>query len=147
MILYINACVRENSRTAELAKALLSKMGEEYTERRLDSEALLPLSRDRLEYRTRQLEKQNYDDPVFAYAKEFTSAKKIIISEPLWNLSIPSLLTEYLENVYVRYSSRTARGTPEGLCRAEKLIRTTSANVRRALRFDYIRELCLNTSG
>lgn len=52
-ILYINSCVRDNSRTDRLAKALLKKIGDEYTELNLDELNLEPLNRERLEYRTK----------------------------------------------------------------------------------------------
>lgn len=43
MILYINSCVRENSRTDRLAKVLLEKLGE-YVEVKLDELNLHPLN-------------------------------------------------------------------------------------------------------
>ena len=52
MILYINACVRDESRTDRLARRLLDKLGE-YTELKLAEENLKPLDKGALEYRYR----------------------------------------------------------------------------------------------
>ena len=43
MTLYINCCVRKESRTNRLAKAVLQKLGEDYTELKLYEENLRPL--------------------------------------------------------------------------------------------------------
>ena len=51
MILYINACVRDESRTDRLARRLLDKLGE-YTELKLAEENLKPLDKGPLEYRS-----------------------------------------------------------------------------------------------
>ena len=41
MILYINSCVRKNSRTDKLAKVLLSKFDDEIVELKLEDETYL----------------------------------------------------------------------------------------------------------
>ena len=51
------------------------------------------------------------------------------MAAPLWDLSFPAILKQYLEQVTVpgvtfRY---TPEGVPEGLCRAERLIYITTA--------------------
>lgn len=48
--LFINACVREDSRTCELAKRLLCRLGE-YEEINLEERGLLPLNAERLRRR------------------------------------------------------------------------------------------------
>ena len=50
-ILFINACVRENSRTLKLAESILSNMKGEITEVNLNKEILSPLNRELLEKR------------------------------------------------------------------------------------------------
>lgn len=74
MILYINGCVRDNSRTDFLAKAFLRKTGEAYTEVYLPEENLLPLDKGRLNRRTELIDKGDYSDPMFKYAKQFAAA-------------------------------------------------------------------------
>ena len=151
MILYINACVRENSRTDELARELLSDIGGEYRERKLSNESLFALSKERLEYRNEQIEKGNFDDPIFDYAKEFADADTIVISAPFWDLSFPAILKMYIENIYVTgiVSRYGENGVPVGLCKADKLYYVTTAGGRYDPRYsyDYIKELCVGCLG
>ena len=55
MILYINACMRGESRTDRIAKALLQKLGEDYAEVKL-SGAFAPLTEATLARRTALIE-------------------------------------------------------------------------------------------
>ena len=48
MILYINACVRKASRTDEIARYLIQKLGEDCEEVKLPETQLEPLSEERL---------------------------------------------------------------------------------------------------
>lgn len=151
MILYVNACVRTESRTNELAKTLLDLIGKPYTERKLSEDMPLPLSEDRLAYRTRLIDNKDYHDSIFDDAKEFSLADTIVISAPYWDLSFPTILKAYIENIYVagivtRYS---ADGMPEGLCRADKLYYVTTAGGSYDPRFsyDYIADLCTQYFG
>ena len=50
-ILFINACVRKESRTKELADVVLSKLQGTITEVNLEKENLKPLNLERLNYR------------------------------------------------------------------------------------------------
>ena len=50
-ILYINACVRKDSRTNELAQYVLSKLNGDIEEVNLDFEKIQPLYKDQLELR------------------------------------------------------------------------------------------------
>ena len=52
MTLYINCCVREESRTKRLAMAVLHKLGGDFTELNLYKENLKPLDRETLNKRT-----------------------------------------------------------------------------------------------
>ncbi len=125
MILYINACVREASRTHRLAAYLLEGLGKKdnVTEIRLDGAGLKPLDGRRLAYRDECLKKRNFDDPIFEPAKQFAAADTIVISAPFWDNAFPALLKIYLENICV--SGLTFKydetGRPVGLCRGKKL--------------------------
>ena len=50
-ILFVNACVREHSRTLLLARHLLSRIPAEVTEIRLEEESMEPLTKERLAMR------------------------------------------------------------------------------------------------
>ena len=129
MTLYINCCVREESRTERLAKAVLRKLGGEFTELNLYAEDLKPLDRDTLNKRTALIERGDYSDPIFDYAKQFASADTIVIAAPYWDLSFPATLKTYIENIYVTgiISAYDKNGMPVGLCKAKELYYVTTA--------------------
>ena len=144
MVLYINSCVRSDSRTDRLARAVLDKTGE-YTELYLPNEDIKPLSKDILIKRTALLEQGHFDDPMLRYARQFADADKIIISAPFWDGSFPSLLKVYIENIYAVgiVSKYGSDGSPIGLCKAEELIYVTTAGGKYFpdYSFDYIKAL------
>lgn len=129
MILYVNCCVREDSRTDRIARTLLEKLGGEYEEVYLPGADLKPLSRELLDKRNALIEKADYSDPMFRYAKQFAAADRIVISAPYWDLSFHAVLKLYIENIYVTgiVSEYDSSGMPRGLCRAEELIYVTTA--------------------
>ncbi len=129
MVLYINACVREDSRTDKIARALLEKLGEPVEELYLPDEDIKPMNGERLNKRMELIEKGDYDNPMFDYAKSFANADIIVISAPFWDLSFPAILKSYIENIYVTgiVSKFGADGRPHGLCKAKKLYYVTTA--------------------
>ena len=151
MVLYINACVRGESRTDKIARAVLSKLGEDYTELYLPDEGLEPLSEERLEKRTALIERGDYSDAMFNYAKQFANADKIVIAAPYWDLSFPALLKLYIENIYITgiVSEYTENGVPQGLCCADELIYVTTAGGPYVpnYSFGYIKDLAENYLG
>lgn len=150
MILYVNGCPRDGSRTDRLARKLLNKLGD-YEEVNLENEHLIPMDGERLEYRTRLIDQNNYSDPIFDYAKQFAAADTIVIAAPFWDLSFPAELKVYIENIYVTgiVSKYGADGRPEGLCKAKKLYYVTTAGGPYDSRYsyDYIQDLALNYFG
>ena len=128
MILYINACVRSDSRTDVIARALLNKLGR-YDELKLSGLDIRPLDEALLQKRTDLIGSGNYDDPMFDLSKQFASADAIVISAPFWDGSFPAILKTYLENIYVTgiVSKYSKDGTPVGLCKAAKLYYVTTA--------------------
>ena len=129
MVLYIDACVRKNSRTRRLADCLLNTLNAPHTRLRLEECVFPTVDEAFLEKRDRLLREGDFDNPVFAYARQFAQADEIIIAAPFWDLSFPAVLKSYLEQINVvgitfRY---TPEGIPEGLCRAERLYYVTTA--------------------
>lgn len=151
MILYVNACVREKSKTDELAKYLLGLIGKPFVERKLSEESLMSLTDERLKLRTELIAKGDYSNPMFDYAKEFAMADTIVISAPYWDLSFPTILKEYIENIYITgiVSQYGDNGMPIGLCNANKLyyVTTSGGPYEPPYSFDYIRELCIKYFG
>ena len=151
MILYVNCCVRQNSRTDELAREALSRLGNEFTEIKPADEGLHPLTRAALERRTELQEKGSFDDPMFRWARQFATADIIVIAAPFWDLSFPAELKVYLENVCVTgiVFEYDAEGRPHGLCRADKLYYVTTAGGPYVpdYSYDHIRELAKEYLG
>lgn len=150
MTLFINCCPRENSRTESLAKKLLGKLGE-YEEVNPEKEGLVPIDNERLNYRTALLEKGDLSDDIFKYAKQFAAADTIVIAAPFWDLSFPSVLKIYIENIYVTgiVSKYDSDGTPKGLCKAKTLYYVTTAGgpYDGRFSFDYLKELAESFFG
>lgn len=149
-ILYVNACVRKDSRTDRLAKALLKRIGE-YEEINVAKKPYPPLSQERLQRRTELIEKGDYSDPMFDAAKKFAAADIIVIAAPYWDLSFPSALKNYFENIYVtgivsRYGDD---GMPVGMCRAGKLYYVTTAGgpYNPTYSFGYVKDMAENFFG
>lgn len=151
MILYVNACVRKESRTDRLARALIQTLGDEFEEVRLSEDTPEPLSEERLRKRTELIEKGDYSDPMFRLAKQFQRSDIIVIAAPFWDMSFPAVLKAYLENIYVTglVSEYGADGTPHGLCLAKKLFYVTTAGGPYVpdYSYDYIRALAVGCFG
>ena len=143
MILLIDVCVRgEHSRTRELAECYLKD--KKFTRLALAEEDIQPLDKSRLEKRQKLIEKGDFSDEMFRYAKQFAQADEIVIAAPYWDLSFPALLKIYIENICVvgvtfDYLSDS---TSKSRCKAKKLTYiTTSGGVipERNFGYDYIR--------
>ncbi len=129
MILYINGCVRKESRTHRIATAVLQKLGGVYTEVNPFKEHIVPVDEETLNRRIALLEQGEFSHPDFRYARQFAEADTIVMSAPYWDFSFPAAIKAYIEAVCVagivfRY---TEDGYPVGLCRAKKLYYVTTA--------------------
>ena len=128
-ILFINACPREGSRTLELARYLLDKTDGSVEELTIFEENLLPLNGKTLALRDKMTANQNFDHPIFKYAKQFATADTIVLAAPFWDLSFPSALKIWLEYVMAKELTfrYTEEGFPCGLCKAKKLFYISTA--------------------
>ena len=126
--LFINACVRPQSRTMELAKYTLDKIGGEVEELNLEKENIQPLDLKRMEQRDKAMQGEA-DAEILKYAKQFAEADTVVIAAPFWDLSFPAMVKNYIEAVTVqgvtfRYNEK---GIPQGLCKAKQLIYVMTA--------------------
>ena len=128
-ILFINACPREGSRTLELARYLLDKTDGSVEELTIFEENLLPLNGKTLALRDKMTANQNFDHPIFKYAKQFAKADTIVLAAPFWDLSFPSAVKIWLEYVMAKEITfrYTEEGFPCGLCKAKKLFYVSTA--------------------
>lgn len=143
-ILFVNACVRENSRTIDLSKTVLEKLDGEYTEVNLQKSDLQPLNYEKLANREKHVLQGDFSDDIFSFAKEFADADTIVIAAPYWDLTFPALLKIYLENITVcGITFEYRNGTPHSLCKAKRLIYVTTAGgmIYNNFGFEYIKTL------
>lgn len=149
-ILFVNACVRENSRTLDIAKIALEKLNNAYTEVNLQKTDLKPLNRESLDIREKLILQDDFSDTMFSLAKDFAAADTIVIAAPYWDLAFPALLKIYLEQITVsRITFRYAKGVPQGLCRAKRLIYVTTAGgiIYDNFGFEYVKALAQKLYG
>lgn len=149
-ILFVNACVRENSRTLDIAKIVLEKLNNAYTEVNLQKTNLKPLNRESLDIREKLILQDDFSDTIFSLAKDFAAADTIVIAAPYWDLAFPALLKIYLEQITVSgITFRYAKGVPQGLCRAKRLIYVTTAGgiIYDNFGFEYVKALAQKLYG
>ena len=129
MVLFINACVRERSRTNRLAQRLLKELDKPVTELRLADIDFPVVDEDYLNKRDSLISDRNFEADEFKLARQFAEADEIVIAAPFWDLSFPAALKQYFEliNVLGITFIYTDDGMPKGLCKAEKLHYVTTA--------------------
>ena len=151
-VLYINACVRNGSRTKRLAEKLLERIGEPFEEIRTEELSFPKADEEFLLRRERLISEGKTADPIFEQARRFSEAETIVIAAPYWDLSFPASLKRYLEQVNAvgitfRY---TEEGIPAGLCRAKRLFYVCTAGGNFApdtFGFEYVKALAQSYYG
>lgn len=129
MILLVNACVRDESRTKKLADYLLSETKEQIEEINITKIKFPIVDESFLSQRDKFIFEGRFNEPAFDLARQFAKADKIVIAAPFWDLSFPAVLKQYFEQINVvgitfRYSED---GIPVGLCKASELYYVTTA--------------------
>ena len=151
-ILYVNVCVRKESRTRSLAEKLLAKLGGPVEEIRIEDIAFPAVSEEYLNMRDQLISEEAFQNPLFDLARQFSEAEDIVIAAPYWDLSFPAMLKQYLEQITVvgitfKYSEE---GIPVGLCRAKRLFYVTTAGgvyAPEEYGFGYVKALAQNYYG
>lgn len=119
-VLLIDCCVRgERSRTLTLARRWLAERepDSQVEHLRLYDLEIAPLTADEVEERNNT-----------ALAEQFTRADEILVAAPYWDLSFPSILKVYLEQVCVTGVTFCYEGAQTvGLCRAKKAVYISTA--------------------
>ena len=133
-LLFVNACVRgARSRTLALARHFLTEYekshpGDRVTERNLMEERLEPQYPEVLAERDTLWNAGRLEEPMFAPARQFAGADRIVIAAPFWDLSYPAILKIYLERISVTNLTfgYDDAGNSVGLCRAKRLLLITT---------------------
>ena len=152
MILFVNACVRKDSRTKQLAKHLLSYLEGDVKEVRPAELSFPAVDEAFLSFRDRCIRERDFSDPIFSLAKDFSAADRIVIAAPFWDLSFPAALKQYFEQINVLGITfvYTPEGIPAGLCKARCLTYVTTAGgsfVPKEFGPGYVRALARNFYG
>lgn len=120
--LFVNACIRGEvmSRSLMLARYFLDECRwwhpeMDVTERHLLTSGIHWLTGEDVDRRTHLLEEGRTDDEMFALAREFARADRIVIAAPFWDYSFPALLKVYIEQICVQgvtfvYTETGSRG-------------------------------------
>ena len=89
-ILYVNGCVRKESRTRRLAEQLLLKLGKSCEELDLEKISFPVVNEEFLDKRDQLISRGEFQNPIFDLARQFAEAETIVIVAPFWDLSFPA---------------------------------------------------------
>ncbi len=131
-ILFVNACIRKESRTRRLAEQVIEKIktsADTVTEVYIADTVAAITDENFILSRNNASSHNDFSANVYAPARQFAEADLIVVGAPYWDLSFPAILKAYFEqiNVLGLTFEYTADGTPRGLCKAQKLIYVTTA--------------------
>ena len=128
-ILFVNACIRKNSRTRFLAEQVSRQLSGTVIEVNPVTATEPITSEEFIINRADATGKMDFADPAYAPARQFAEADIIVVAAPYWDLSFPAILKAYFEQVNVvgLTFEYTDDGLPRGLCKAKKLIYVTTA--------------------
>ena len=128
-ILFVNACIRKNSRTRFLAEQVIRQLNGTVVEVNPVTATEPITSEEFIINRADAMGKMDFADPAYAPARQFAEADIIVVAAPYWDLSFPAILKAYFEQVNVLGLTfeYTEEGFPRGLCKARKLIYVTTA--------------------
>ncbi len=147
MFLVIDSCIRENnSRTRKLYLDYLKEIKEDYEVVYLTKMPIKPLTKEDILKRDELINSNKLDDKMFDLANQFKNAEKIIIAAPYYDLSFPSLLKVYFENISVLNInfSYTNDGKLVGLAKAKELLYFSTIGgfiYGKHLGFEYVKAL------
>lgn len=107
-LLLVNACPRgDASRTLRIARAFMKEISAclpdaEVTEHRLCEMDLRPIGMEEIALREPLCDARDWSHPFLRAAVDFHQADAVVFAAPYWDLSFPSILKVWVENIYVR---------------------------------------------
>ncbi len=131
-MLFVNACPRkEASRTLKLASSFLDHFRTEdweIIEQDLTEMHLQSVDMQTLEMKEALCDAQAWNDSFFRYALQFQQADMVVIAAPYWDLSFPSILKVWVENMYVRnLTFHYVNDQCVGMCKGTEAVYVTTA--------------------
>ena len=150
-VLFVNACVREGSRTLDLARHVLGKIAGEVEVVNLYEERLAPLDLQEIEIRDKAAKTKDFSGDVFSLARQFAAAETIVLAAPYWDLMFPAVVKNYLEKITVcgLTFAYGKDGIPHGLCAGKRLIYvvTSGGPIFRNFGYEYVAALAKGFYG
>ena len=124
-LIIIDSCMREESRTKLILEAAKEVLSTRYEVETIDVNALAlpPVTPDSLKERTAG----KVPEETLAIAWKIASADRLVIAAPFWDMSFPSSLKAFFENMSLYDVTFTDDGTTcTGLCKCEKVLYVTT---------------------
>ena len=125
MTLYIDACLRPESRTRRLAEVVLAHIQDDIERVVLSDEMIPYLTEEGLSHRF----SADLDSPCYDIARQFAAADTLIIAAPYYDLSFPAILRAYIEQIQVGGISFVygEDDLPHSLAKVKRLIYVSTA--------------------
>lgn len=124
-LFYIDATMREESRTRKIAGPLIEELGKRYDIEtvRLDGATYPPVGSHILRDRDNGIVPEEYA----AMARRLAAADRIVIAAPFWDMSFPAALKLFFENMSL-FNITFGSNDKEcfGLCRCTKVLYITT---------------------
>ena len=150
-VLYINSCIRDDSRTERLADEYLKvKYPSDKYEKdmvKVSELSLLPFGKDDISHRDVDIKNNDFSSHKYDLAKKFASCDVIVISAPYWDNSFPSVLKVFFEHICVNKITfaYSKEGSIIKKCKAHKFIYITTCggylNENSSVE-SYLKEMC-----
>lgn len=124
-LIIIDSCMREESRTKVILEAAVEVLSTRYDVETIDVNALAlpPVNPQTLKDRTAG----SVPGETVAIARKIASADRIVVAAPFWDMSFPSVLKAFFENMSLYNTTFTDDGTTcTGLCKCQKLLYITT---------------------
>ena len=124
-LIFIDACMRAGSRTRRIASPIIEELGKRYSVETVDlTKNIYPVADNyTLEDRNQGVVPAEH----VGLAKRIAAADRIVIAAPFWDMSFPSALKVFFENMSLfGVTFDTNEKECYGLCKAEKVMYITS---------------------
>jgi FMN-dependent NADH-azoreductase len=124
-LIFINSCMRAGSRTKRIASPIIAELRKSYSVETVDlTKNTYPVADNyTLEDRNQGIVPTEDVD----LAKRIAAADRIVIAAPFWDMSFPSALKVFFENMSLfGITFNTNEKECYGLCKAEKVMYITS---------------------
>ena len=124
-LIFIDVCMRTGSRTKRIASAIVAELRKRYSVETVDLTKNIYSVADN--YTLEDRNKGIVPDEHVTLAKKIAAADRIVIAAPFWDMSFPSALKVFFENMSLfGVTFNTNAKECYGLCKAEKVMYITT---------------------